>query len=199
MLEWIADLLAFGGLWGVGGLMALENVVLPLPSELIMPMAGYAASRGAFSIWSVILFGAVGGTLGALPFYYGAWFLGRDRGRKWIVRHGRWLFITEGQLDRAGTRFEDRGASTVMVSQLLPGVRGLIAIPAGFARMNVLLFLGANFVGTLIWCIALAYLGKYLGASFPKIDRFLGPLGWGILAAIVVAIAVWMIRRKTGK
>jgi membrane protein DedA with SNARE-associated domain len=199
MLEWIGDLIAAGGVWGVCALMAIENIVLPVPSELIMPMAGYAVSRGSLTMWAVILFGSLGGTLGALPLYYGARFLGRDRGRKWIERHGRWLFITKRQLDRAGKRFDDHGPLAVVVSQLLPGVRGLIAIPAGFSRMNVLLFLATNYAGTLVWCVVLAYLGKLLGSSFPKIDGFLGPTGWVLLAATGIGIVWWMVWRKRGR
>jgi len=196
MLEWIGDLIAGGGVWGVFALMAIENIVLPVPSELIMPMAGYAVSRGSLTMWGVILFGSLGGTLGALPLYYGARFLGRDRGRQWIERHGRWLFITKRQIDRAGKRFDDHGPFAVVVSQLLPGVRGLISIPAGFSRMNLLLFLATNYAGTLVWCAVLAYLGKLLGSSFPKIDSFLGPTGWVLLAATGVGIVWWMVWRN---
>jgi membrane protein DedA with SNARE-associated domain len=196
MFEWIGDLIAGGGVWGVFALMAIENIVLPVPSELIMPMAGYAVSRGSLTMWGVILFGSLGGTLGALPLYYGARFLGRDRGRRWIERHGRWLFITKRQIDRAGKRFDDYGPFAVVLSQLLPGARGLSSIPAGFARMNVLLFLATNYAGTLVWCTVLAYLGKLLGSSFPKIDALLGPTGWVVLVAIGAGIAWWIIGRR---
>ncbi|MBA3644989.1 MAG: DedA family protein [Gemmatimonadaceae bacterium] len=196
MLEWIVTLIAAGGVWGVFALMAIENIVLPMPSELIMPLAGYAASRGSMTLGGVILFGALGGTLGALPMFYAARLLGRDRGREWIVRHGRWLLLSERQLDRAAKRFEDRGATTVAVSQLLPGVRGLIAIPAGFAGMDVFLFLATNFAGTIIWCAGLAVLGKLLGPGFSKVDHLFGPIGWVVLAAIAVGIAFWVVRRK---
>jgi membrane protein DedA with SNARE-associated domain len=198
VLEWIGDLIAGGGVWGVFALMAIENVVLPVPSELIMPMAGYVASRGPLTMWGVIVFGSLGGTLGALPVYYAARFLGRDRGREWIERHGHWLLITRRQIDSASERFDKRGPLAVVLSQLLPAVRGLIAIPAGFSRMNVFLFLATDFAGTVVWCVVLAYLGKILGRSFPKIDALLGPTGWALLIAVAIAIVAWMIwRRRT--
>lgn len=197
MLGWISKLIAAGGVWGVGALMAIENIVLPLPSELIMPMAGYDASRGAMPLWGAILFGAIGGTFGALPLYCGARLLGRDKGRKWIAAHGHWLLVSKRDIDRASQRFDDRGPIAVSLSQLLPGVRGLIAVPAGFARMNVWLFLLTNFIGTIVWCGVLAYLGKLLGPAFPKIDALLGRTGWTLLALLAAGVIGWMIARGT--
>jgi len=196
MLEWIGDVITAGGLWGVAALMALENVVLPLPSELIMPMAGYAVSRGRITLLQVTLYGTIGSVIGALPLYYGARLLGQDKVKRWIERHGRWLMVSKRDLDKASERFDRKGMTAVILAQLLPGVRGLISIPAGFAKMNVFLFLVANFAGTIVWCSVLAYLGKLLGPQFPKIDSFLGPTGWIILGAGLIAIFGWLLWRR---
>lgn len=176
--------------------MAIENVVLPLPSELIMPLAGFESAAGALSLVGVILAGTVGSVIGALPVYAAARALGEERLTSFIDHHGRWVFLGRREVERANDRFQRRGRVAVFVSQLLPGIRGLIAIPAGFARMNVLVFAGANFAGTLVWCAVLAWLGHLLGANYAKVDRFVGPISWALLAALLVAAALWLLRRR---
>src|SRR5206468_2198403 len=118
----------------------------------------------------------------------------------WIERHGRWIFLRKRHVDKASKYFDERGGIVaVFVSQLLPGVRGLIALPAGFAEMNWALFLLANFAGTIIWCAALAYAGQVLRANYERVDKYLGPVGWGLLALVVVAGTVWAVRRRRRK
>ena len=103
-------------------------------------------------------------------------------------------------IDKAHRRFERSGGFwAVFISQLLPGIRGLISLPAGFAEMNVAVFLIANFAGTLIWCAVLAYLGKVLGANYSKVEKYLGPIGWTLLLVAVAGIVLWLWRRKRRK
>jgi membrane protein DedA with SNARE-associated domain len=198
MLEWIARLVAIGGYWGVAALMAIENVVLPLPSELIMPLAGYDASKGHLSLWGVIVAGTIGSVLGSLPLYLPARMLGREKVSAFVERHGKWLLLRKADLDKAHARFEDRGGFlAVFVAQLIPGLRGLISLPAGFMRMNVAVFLLANLAGTAIWCTMLAYAGKLLGPEFMKVDKLLGPTGWIVLGVVLVGGGYWMARRRS--
>jgi membrane protein DedA with SNARE-associated domain len=196
MLHWIAQLVNSLNYWGVAILMAVENVVLPIPSELIMPLAGYRTTRDQMTLLGVILAGTAGSVLGALPLYYAGYALGEDRIRKWIERYGKWVLLRPKDVDRATDRFSDKSFRDVTVGQLLPGVRGLISIPAGVARMNVGLFLLANLIGTLVWCAVLAVSGRLLGRNFTRIHKFLGPTGWVILGLLVAALAYWLIRRK---
>jgi membrane protein DedA with SNARE-associated domain len=176
--------------------MAIENVVLPIPSELIMPLAGFETISGHLSLLGVIAAGTIGSVLGALPFYYLGCTLGQDRIEKWIERHGRWALLRGRDVERATKRFSRKSFLEVALGQLLPGVRGVISIPAGVARMNVGLFLLANFVGTVVWCTVLAVAGRVLGANFTRIHKFLGPTGWVILGLLVVALAFWLVRHK---
>jgi LPXTG-motif cell wall-anchored protein len=176
--------------------MALENVVLPIPSELIMPLAGFETVRGPMSLLGVITAGTIGSVLGGLPLYYAGYALGEERLEKWVERHSRWGLLRGRDIKRANDRFSGKSFLEVAIGQLLPGVRGVISIPAGVARMNVGLFLLANFIGTVVWCTALAVAGRLLGASFPKIHQFLGPTGWAILGLLVLGLAFWVIRRK---
>lgn len=185
---------------GVGILMAVENIILPIPSELIMPLAGFRTANGQMKLARVILAGTVGSVAGSLPLYYAGRALGEDRLRKWVEKHGRWLMLRGKDLDRASKRFSGNGVLAVTIGQLIPGVRGLISLPAGVARMNLALFLAANFVGTIIWCTVLAVAGRLLGANFTKIHKFLGPVGWSILALLLGALIGWIFwrRRKRG-
>ncbi|MEO8910151.1 MAG: DedA family protein [Gemmatimonadaceae bacterium] len=196
MLHWIAHFVSSLNYWGVATLMAIENIVLPIPSELIMPLAGYRTIGGALSLWGVILAGTVGSVLGGLPLYYAGYALGEKRVAEWIDRYGRWLMLRKRHVDRAAQRFTGNEFVAVTIGQVLPGVRGLISIPAGLARMNVGLFLLANFIGTLVWCTVLAVAGRFLGANFTRIHQFLGPLGWGILGILAVSFAIWVMRRR---
>jgi membrane protein DedA with SNARE-associated domain len=176
--------------------MALENVVLPIPSELIMPLAGFETANGPMSLLGVIAAGTIGSVLGGLPLYYAGYALGEKRLEKWVERYSRWGLLRGRDIKRANDRFSGKSFLEVAIGQLLPGVRGVISIPAGVARMNVGLFLLANFIGTVVWCTALAVAGRVLGASFPKIQQFLGPAGWAILGLLVLALAFWLIRRR---
>jgi membrane protein DedA with SNARE-associated domain len=197
MLHWITHLVNSLSYWGVAILMAVENVVLPIPSELIMPLAGFKTARDQMTLLGVIIAGTLGSVLGALPLYYAGYALGEDRPRQWIERYGKWVLLRGKDLDRATERFSGNSFLDVTLGQLLPGVRGLISIPAGVSRMNVGLFLLANLIGTLVWCTVLAVAGRLLGRNFTEIHKFLGPTGWGILGLLVVALAYWLIRRKT--
>jgi LPXTG-motif cell wall-anchored protein len=199
MLAWVAHLVAAGGYWGVGLLMAIENVVLPLPSELIMPLAGFAAARGEMSLSGVIIAGTIGSVIGSLPMYLPARWFGEERVAKWIARHGKWLFLNKRDVDRAAERFKRGGFVAVFVAQLLPGVRGLISLPAGFASMNIVLFLLANLAGTLIWCTALAYAGQELGANYDKVDKYVGSAGLALLGAALVGGIAWLAVRRRRK
>jgi len=196
MLQWIRHLVNSFSYWGVGILMAVENVVLPIPSELIMPFAGFRTVRGPMTLVGVIIAGTVGSVLGGLPLYYAGYALGEERLRRWIERYGKWVLLRGKDLDRAADRFSGNSFLDVTLGQLLPGVRGLISIPAGVARMNVGLFLLANFIGTLVWCTVLAVAGRMLGRNFARIHQFLGPAGWAILGALVLGVAFWLIRRR---
>jgi membrane protein DedA with SNARE-associated domain len=196
MLHWISYLVGALNYWGVAILMAIENIFLPLPSELIMPLAGFETANGRLSLSGVILAGTVGSVLGALPLYFAGRALGEERPEKWVERYGRWTLLRAKDVERATARFSGNSFVDVIVAQMVPGVRGLISIPAGVARMNIGLFLLANFIGTLVWCGALAVAGRILGANFTRIHQFLGPVGWTILGILIAALGAWAFARR---
>jgi len=197
MFRWMIHLVDSLSYWGVALLMAIENVVLPLPSEAIMPLGGFEASRGRMTLYGVVLVGSLGSALGALPLYWIARVLGESRVTNWVGRHGKWILLRPTDLRRAQSRFKRYGGPAVFFSQLLPGVRGLVSLPAGFAGMNVVLFLLANFAGTLIWCAVLAPLGYLLGRNYGKVHSYLGPVSWFLLAALAGWAVTWLVRRRT--
>jgi membrane protein DedA with SNARE-associated domain len=199
MIKWMVGLVTSMGIYGVALLMAIENVVLPLPSELIMPLAGFAASRGTMSLVGVIVAGTVGSVVGALPLYYLARTVGEDKLKQWVAKHGRWLLLRPRDLDKPKRWFKRHGALAVVVGQLMPGVRGLISLPAGYARMNVFAFALYNLIGTSVWCAALAYAGHALGVHFTQVHEYLGPAGWVLLAGLLGWGGIVLWKRRKGK
>jgi membrane protein DedA with SNARE-associated domain len=199
MIKWIVGLVASMGIYGVALLMAIENVVLPLPSELIMPLAGFAASRGQMSLAGVIIAGTIGSVLGALPLYYLARTAGEDKMKHWVAKHGRWLLLRPSDLDKPKRWFAKHGSVAVIIGQIIPGVRGLISLPAGYAKMNVFAFLLYNLIGTIVWCAALALIGHQLGAHFKEVDKYLGPAGWVVLAGLLLWGGIVLWKRRKGK
>ena len=184
-----------GGYLGVAALMAVESACIPLPSELIMPFAGFLASQGRFSLWLLGLAGAVGCVVGSIPAYY----LGMLGGRPVIERWGKWVFLSHHDLEIADRMFERHGESVVFFARLLPVVRTFIAFPAGVSQMNMPRFILYTFAGSFPWCLGLAWLGRKLGdhwtslgAWFHRFDAVIGVL---ILAAAV--LWVWRHLRQS--
>lgn len=199
MGDWIKNLLDSGGYPAVAGLMFLENIIPPIPSELIMPLSGFFASRGERSIWLVILAGAIGSLLGQLPLYYLGKAVGYERLRAWADKHGKWLTVDGDDITKAKNWFERHGTKSVLFARVVPGVRSLISIPAGFAGMPLVPFLLYSAVGTTAWTAALALIGRALGTKYELVDKYLGPATWVVLGAIVLAMIVRAVKGKNKK
>jgi membrane protein DedA with SNARE-associated domain len=196
VLQAIVRLVGALGYCGIGLLMAVENVVLPIPSELIMPFGGFECAVGRLALVGTILTGTIGSVIGALPMYAVGRLLGKERVTAWVDRHGSWILLRGRDLERVGIRFERHGGRAVFLGQLLPGVRGLISLPAGFAHMNLALFVATNFAGTLIWCTVLALLGFLLGVNYPLVHAYARPVIWIALGGLVAWATVWLVRRR---
>ncbi|MGF9566112.1 DedA family protein [Neorhizobium sp. BT27B] len=181
---------------GIALLMFLENVFPPIPSELIMPLAGYLATRGDMNIFVVIAAGTIGSMLGILPWYFLGRRLGHEGVRKFASRHGRWLTMTASDVDAAADRFKRHGAVSVLVGRLIPTVRTLISVPAGVANMPIAQFLALSFVGTLVWTAALAVAGYVLGQAYSTVADYVDPVSTGVL---VVLVAIYIYRVVTYK
>ena len=177
------------GYFGVGLAMAIESANIPLPSEIIMPFSGFLVSSGRFNLLGVALAGSIGGTIGSLLSYALGYYGGETVVRRVIRKYGKYLLIFEYELDEAEHWFKKHGQLVTFTARLLPVVRTFISLPAGMSKMDVKKFAFFAFLGTFIWSLPLAYLGKVLGDNwhslggyFHKFDLLIVVLG---LSAVV--------------
>jgi membrane protein DedA with SNARE-associated domain len=184
------------GLLGVALLMLLENVFPPIPSEVIMPLAGFVSRRGEHDPILTVVAGSVGSLLGALAWYLVGRRVGEQRLRAWIDRHGRWLAMSGDDVDRAGEWFRRHGGVAVAVGRLVPGVRTLISVPAGFAGMSLVPFLLWSALGTVAWTAGLFLAGWLLGNAYEKVAGPLNIATWVVLGLIVVAYVWRLVRHR---
>jgi membrane protein DedA with SNARE-associated domain len=191
LASWIVEIISAAGYLGVVLLMAIESACIPLPSEVIMPFAGYLVSTNQFSLIGAATAGALGCNLGStIAYYVAAW-----GGRPVLERWGRYILISHAELERTDRFFERYGSATVFFGRLLPVVRTFIAFPAGLARMPMLKFQIYTFVGSWPWCFALAYIGYLLGArwdSDPTFRKLFHQFD-AVVAVILVAGLAWFV------
>lgn len=191
----ITLVLEAAGYGGLLGLMAVESACIPLPSEIILPFAGFLVSRGEMNLWLVATVGALGCNLGSLAAYR----IGRWGGRRAILRWGGYVLLTTHDLD-VGERFFQRfGSIAVLIARMLPAVRTFIALPAGIAGMPEGRFHLYTFIGSWPWCLALAYAGYTLGenwADSPWMQSAFHWLDYAILAAAVILVARFVLARR---
>lgn len=196
MDDWVTGIVESMGYAGIALLMALENVLPPIPSELIMPLAGYNAEQGHVNLWGAIAAGTFGTLVGTLPWYAAARWLERDRVYRWVEHHGHWLTVERKELERAVDWFGKHGRWTVAVGRLIPGIRTLISVPAGFCHMPLWQYLSYSAAGTLIWTGILAYLGSLLGQNYERVSTYLGPISWLVMGTITAVYLVRLVRMR---
>jgi membrane protein DedA with SNARE-associated domain len=196
MHDWITDLISSMGYIGIVFLMFLENVFPPIPSELIMPLAGYVAGRGELNFAGVVLAGTLGSVLGALPLYYLGHIVGEERLKSWAAKHGAWLAVSPEDIEKSKQWFDRHGAKAVLICRLVPGVRSLISIPAGLGKMNLPQFLFYTTIGTAMWSALLAGAGVWLGKNYEKVDKFLGPFTYVVLGALLLMFVLRVVKQK---
>ena len=184
MFDWITAQISNFGYAGIAFLMFLENLFPPIPSELIMPLAGFVADRGFLSLPVVILSGTLGSVAGALLWYEVARRVGKERLKRWAGKHGRWLALHPHDFDKSEDWFRRHGKSAVFIGRMVPGIRTLISVPAGFGKMPFLPFLGWTTLGSLLWCSALTVAGYLLGPHYDRVEAWLNPVSTGILLLI---------------
>ena len=173
MFEWITSVIARLGYAGIAALTFLENLFPPIPSELVIPLAGFVAAQGDLRLGLVIVMGSIGSLAGALVWYAIGKRVGEQRLRKWVDRHGRWLTLSAQDVDRAQQWFQRHGAAAVFFGRLIPGVRTFVSLPAGFSSMPLGPFLLYSALGTAVWTAALAYAGVMLQANFTLLGDYI--------------------------
>lgn len=201
MSDWIEKVTEQLGYFGVLLLMAAENIFPPIPSEVVMPFAGFTSREGQLSFVGVVAAGSLGSLLGALPWYFLGRYFGERRIADWIQRYGKWLTITPSEFERAKRWFEQLGGVTVLACRMVPGARTLISVPAGFAQMPFTPFLIYSAIGTLGWTALLAWLGWTLGDDRDAVDRYGGWIGTVVIALLVLwwLVRLWRRRDASGR
>ena len=194
MFDWITGLLEGGGAWAIFALMLLENIFPPIPSELIMPLAGFNAARGGTPLWLAIVAGGIGSTLGAWFWYIIGVAYGPARMRRVVVRYGRWLTLTPNELTSAEGWFARHGGAAVFFGRFLPTIRTLISVPAGLAQMPVGRFLLFTAIGSFMWTGGLAIAGYVLENGYEAVNHLIDPLSTAIVLGFV-ALYVWRVIR----
>jgi membrane protein DedA with SNARE-associated domain len=190
MSDWVIRLIDQTGYVGVFFLMFLETIFPPIPSEVIMPIAGVRAAQGPMTLGGVILSGTAGAMFGNLFWYLAARVVGLKRFKPFIDRHGRWLTMDWYDVEKAERLFGRFGYIVVFLARMLPTVRSIVSVPAGLLNMRLRTFVIWSTIGTAGWSSGLAVAGWALGRRFPEIEKILGPLSAVVILAIVAAY-VW--------
>jgi membrane protein DedA with SNARE-associated domain len=190
LATWIIGVIASLGYSGVVLLMAIESACIPLPSEIIMPFAGFLVFQGQMTLWGVALAGAIGCVVGSIPAYY----LGMYGGRPLVEKYGKWVLISAKDLDWGDQAFAKHGELIIFIGRLLPAVRTFIAFPAGVARMNMTKFVVYTFVGSLIWCYLLALAGFKAGENWENLKVYFHEFHYLIAGAGLIFV-IWYVRR----
>jgi membrane protein DedA with SNARE-associated domain len=196
MIEWVTGVVQSAGLPGVFALMFLENLFPPIPSELIMPLAGFVAAEGGMSLWLAVLAGTGGSVIGNGVWYEIARRIGSARIHRLVKRYGRWFAVSTEELDKAEARLRRHGPLALFFGRLLPAIRTLISIPAGLAGISRPVFYLWTLVGSVLWVSILAGAGYLLRDQYQKVEGLLEPLSYVVVGGLVLAYLWHVFRRR---
>jgi membrane protein DedA with SNARE-associated domain len=189
LATWVQDVIEQLGYLGVALLVVLENVFPPIPSEIVLPFAGFVAQRGSDSVVLMILAATVGSVIGALIMYWIAAVIGDERLHAFTRRFGKWVQIREADLTRAEEWFDRHAVSAVLVGRCVPLIRSVVSIPAGFRRMKLVPYIAYTFLGSLAWNIALVGAGAILGENWERVEPVVATFQWIVIVVILAGIA----------
>jgi len=197
LVTWLLSTLLTFGYPGIVVLMAIESSILPLPSELVMPPAGYWVAKGKMSLPVVLLCGTAGSLIGALANYWVAQLLGRA----FVRRFGRYVLLSERSMERAERYFAAHGEISTLVGRLLPVIRHLISIPAGIARMSLSRFVTYTAIGAFAWCAVLTGIGYFLGRNEDvlrneEVQRYVSRVLLVLIPIVVVGVATYIVVQR---
>jgi len=184
LATWIMGVISSLSYSGIVLLMAIESACIPLPSEIIMPFAGFLVFKGEMTLWGVAFAGAIGCVVGSIPAYY----LGMYGGRPLVEKYGKWVLISAKDLNWADKAFAKHGEIIIFIGRLLPAVRTFIAFPAGVARMNMTKFISYTFAGSLIWCYLLALAGFKAGENWESLKVYFHQFHYVIAGAGLIFV-----------
>ncbi|OPY31060.1 MAG: hypothetical protein A4E32_02044 [Methanomassiliicoccales archaeon PtaU1.Bin124] len=194
-IQFLLDIISGIGYWGIVGLMALESMCLPVPSEIVMPFGGWLAYDGRFDLTLVALAGTLGCVIGSVL----AYFIGYYGGRPLICKYGRYIHINEDALATTERWFEKHGALAIFVTRLLPVVRTFVSLPTGIAKYNFWRFVTLSAIGSFIWCYILAYIGYVLGPQWRSIEGSYTSIAIIVVLAVVGIFGYYLYRRRRNR
>ena len=187
------------GYLGIGLLMFLENLFPPIPSELIMPLAGFTIAQGKMEFMPAILAGVIGTVLGAFPWYYAGKLVGEERLRHWADQYGKWITVSGKDIDKADIWFKWHEGQAVFLCRLVPGVRTLISLPAGINKMPLLPFVIYTTVGTTLWVSFLTFAGYKLGENYHIVEEYIDPISKIVALTIGIWLVLWIVKKNMQK
>ena len=196
---WVQDVIDRLGATGVALLVILENVFPPIPSEIVLPFAGFVAQRGDASVVVMVFAATIGAVVGALILYGIAALIGPERLRTFVVKFGRWFGVKPADLQRAEDWFDRHAVAAVLLGRCVPLIRSVVSIPAGFRRMALAPFLLYTALGSIVWNTALIGAGAILGNQWERVEPYIATLQWvvvAIIAVFVVRFAITRLRRR---
>ena len=207
LATWVQDVINQFGYFGVALLVIIENVFPPIPSEIVLPFAGFVAQQGAgvaesdTSVIGMMIAATVGSVVGALILYFVSAAIGPDRLRAFVEKFGKWFGVKPADLVRAEAWFDRRSSLAVLVGRCVPLIRSIVSIPAGFRRMKLTNFILLTAIGSAVWNIALIGAGAVLKDQWDRVGDYVGVFQWVVVLAIVVFVVRFVIslvkRRRT--
>ena len=207
LASWVQDVINQFGYFGVALLVIIENVFPPIPSEIVLPFAGFVAQQGAgaaqsdTSVIGMMIAATIGSVVGALILYFVSAAIGPDRLRAFVEKFGKWFGVKAADLVRAEAWFDRRSSLAVLVGRCVPLIRSIVSIPAGFRRMKLSSFVVLTALGSAVWNIALIAAGAVLKDQWDRVGDYVGVFQWVVILAIVVFVVRFVIslvkRRRT--
>lgn len=199
MVEWISSLMSSLGYLGIGLLMFLENLFPPIPSELIMPLAGFTVAQGQMNFGLAVFAGTVGTMAGTYAWYYLGRLVNYQRLEIWTDRYGKWMGVTAKDIERVHNWFNKHGRKAVFLGRMVPGIRTLISLPAGINQMPFSTFTLYSLAGTLLWTLALTTAGFVLGDNYPLIEKYLAPVSKFVLFGLIGLVGYWLFQKMRSR
>ena len=208
LANWVQDVINQFGYFGVALLVVIENVFPPIPSEIVLPFAGFVAQQGAgavnatadaaqsdTTVIGMMIAATVGSVVGALILYFVSAAIGPERLRGFVERFGKWFGVKSSDLVRAEEWFDRRSAAAVLVGRCVPLIRSIVSIPAGFRRMKLTSFVVLTAIGSAVWNIALIGAGAVLGDQWERVGEYVGVFQWLVIVAILVLLIRFVVSR----
>jgi membrane protein DedA with SNARE-associated domain len=208
LANWVQDVINQFGYFGVGLLVVIENVFPPIPSEIVLPFAGFVAQQGASAVNAtadaaqsdttvigMMIAATVGSVVGALILYFVSAAIGPERLRGFVERFGKWFGVKSSDLVRAEEWFDRRSVAAVLVGRCVPLIRSIVSIPAGFRRMKLTSFVVLTAIGSAVWNIALIGAGAVLGDQWERVGEYVGVFQWLVIVAVLVLLVRFVVSR----